>query len=104
MEAFILGAVPMSVLGAFSFVKVPKEIITRGIGFAIIVFVVLKYFKVLKFEPSDRTMLIGGALVGLISGLVGSAGPIGTALFLSLNLSPVSVPRFYVKLSVQGGV
>ena len=51
---FILGAVPMSVLGAFSFVKVPKEIITRGIGFAIIVFVTLKYFKVLKFEPSDK--------------------------------------------------
>ncbi|QCX34278.1 sulfite exporter TauE/SafE family protein [Caloramator sp. E03] len=87
---FIIGAVPMSVLGAFSFVKVQKEIITRGIGFAIIVFVALKYFKVLKFEPSDRTMLIGGAVTGLISGLVGSAGPIGAALFLSLNLSPVS--------------
>ena len=87
---FILGAVPMSVLGAFSFVKVPKEIITRGIGFAIIVFVALKYFKMLKFEPSDRTMLIGGAVTGLISGLAGSAGPIGAALFLSLNLSPVS--------------
>lgn len=87
---FILGAVPMSVLGAFSFVKVPKEVITRGIGFAIIVFVVLKYFKVLKFEPSNKTMLIGGAVTGLISGLVGSAGPIGAALFLSLNLPPVS--------------
>jgi len=87
---FIIGAVPMSVLGAFSFVKVPKEIITRGIGFAIIIFVALKYFKVLKFEPSDRTLLIGGAVTGLISGLVGSAGPIGAALFLSLNLSPVS--------------
>lgn len=87
---FILGAVPMSVLGAFSFVKVPKEIITRGIGLAIIVFVVLKYLKVLKFEPSNKTMFIGGAVVGLISGLVGSAGPIGAALFLSLNLTPVS--------------
>ncbi len=89
---FIIGAVPMSVLGAFSFVKVPKEIITRGIGFAIIIFVALKYFKVLKFEPSDRTLLIGGgAVTGLISVLVGSAGPIGgAALFLSLNLSPVS--------------
>ncbi|MFZ5753556.1 MAG: TSUP family transporter [Bacillota bacterium] len=87
---FILGAVPMSILGAFSFVKVPKEIITRGIGLAIIVFVILKYFKVLKFEPSDRTMFVGGAVTGLISGLVGSAGPIGAALFLSLNLPPVS--------------
>ena len=40
---FILGAVPMSVLGAFTFVEVPKEIVTRVIGFAIILFVVLKY-------------------------------------------------------------
>lgn len=87
---FTLGAVPMSIIGAFSFIEVPKEIITRGIGFAIIVFIALKYFKVLKFEPSNKTMLIGGAVVGSISGLVGSAGPIGAALFLSLNLPPVS--------------
>lgn len=87
---FILGAVPMSVLGAFSFVEVPKGILTRGIGAAIILFVILKYFKVLKFKPNNRTMLIGGGVVGLISGLIGSAGPIGAALFLSLNLPPVS--------------
>jgi len=87
---FILGAVPMSILGAFYFVKVPKEIITRGIGFVIIVFVVLKYLKVIKFEPSNKTMFIGGIVAGLISGLVGSAGPIGAALFLSLNLTPMS--------------
>jgi len=35
-------------------------------------------------------MIFGGGLVGFISGLVGSAGPIGAALFLSLNLPPVS--------------
>lgn len=87
---FILGAIPMSILGAYSFVSVPKEIITRGIGLAIVVFVVLKYFKMLKFETSNKTMFIGGSLVGLISGLIGSAGPIGAALFLSLNLPPVS--------------
>ena len=87
---FILGAVPMSVFGAFSFVEVPKTLITRGIGFAIIVFVVLKYLKVFKFKTNNRTMFIGGMVTGLISGFVGSAGPIGAALFLSLNLSPVA--------------
>jgi Predicted permeases len=87
---FIIGAVPLSILGAFSFVEVSKDLITRGIGFTIILFVGLKYFKVLKFKPNNITMLIGGASVGLISGLVGSAGPIGAALFLSLNLTPTS--------------
>lgn len=87
---FILGAVPMSVLGAYSFVEVPKEIISRFIGLAIILFVVLKYFNLLKFNPTNGTMVLGGGIVGFISGLVGSAGPIGAALFLSLNLPPVS--------------
>ncbi|NPV89786.1 MAG: TSUP family transporter [Firmicutes bacterium] len=50
---FILGAVPMSVLGALSFVTVPKDIITRAIGLVIVIFVVLKYFDLLKFGYSD---------------------------------------------------
>jgi len=87
---FITGAVPMSIVGAYSFVKVPKDVITRGIGLTIIIFVILKYFKLLNIKSSDKTMLIGGGLVGLISGLVGSAGPIGAAIFLSLNLSPTA--------------
>lgn len=87
---FISGAIPMSVVGAYSFVSVSKDIVTRGIGLTIIIFVILKYFKILKFQSNNKTMFIGGAIVGLISGLVGSAGPIGAALFLSLNLSPIS--------------
>lgn len=87
---FILDVVPMSVLGAYSFVEVPKEIISRLIGLAIILFVILKYFKILKLDPSDSTMVLGGRITGFISGLVGSAGPIGAALFLSFNLPPVS--------------
>jgi uncharacterized membrane protein YfcA len=87
---FTLGAVPMSALGALSFINAPKGIITRGIGAGIILFVILKYFKILKFQPGNRTMLIGGGILGFLSGLIGSAGPIGAALFLSLDLSPVS--------------
>lgn len=87
---FIAGAIPMSVMGAFSFVAVSKDLITRIIGLVIVIFVALKYFKLLKFQPNNWTMLIGGGTVGLISGLVGSAGPIGAAIFLSLNLHPIS--------------
>jgi len=32
----------------------------------------------------------GGAVVGFLSGLVGSAGPLGAAIFLSLGLPPVA--------------
>ena len=34
--------------------------------------------------------MIGGGIVGLLSGLVGSAGPLGAAIFLSLGLPPVA--------------
>ena len=87
---FTLGAVPLSVLGAYSFVEVPKEIVTRLIGLAIILFVILKYYDILKVTPTNGTMIVGGGITGFISGLVGSAGPLGAALFLSLNLPPVS--------------
>ncbi len=87
---FVAGAIPAAMLGAWSFAVVPKNVVTRIIGIAIIIFVVLKYFKLLQFKPGNITMLLGGALVGLLSGLVGSAGPLGAAIFLSLNLNPIT--------------
>lgn len=35
-------------------------------------------------------MLLGGSLTGLLSGLVGSAGPLGAAFFFGLNLAPTA--------------
>lgn len=37
-----------------------------------------------------KTMLAGGALTGLFNGLLGISGPLSSAVFLSLELSPVS--------------
>lgn len=86
---FIATAVPFSVIGALSFVSLPKELIMRIIGACIVIFALLKYYKILKFNPGNKTLLAGGGVTGLLSGLVGSAGPIGAAVFLSLNLSPM---------------
>lgn len=87
---FIAGAVPMSIVGAFSFVAIPKDIVTKLIGLAVLGFVILKHYQTIKIESNDRMMIVGGGSVGLLSGLVGSAGPIGAVFFLSLNLSPVA--------------
>jgi len=35
-------------------------------------------------------MLIGGGLTGFLSGLAGSAGPLGAAFFLGLNMSALA--------------
>jgi len=87
---FLLGAVPLSIMGAVSFVLLPKEMVTRSIGAAILIFVALKYFRVLKIEAGPTLLVAGGGVVGFLSGLVGSAGPLGAAIFLSLGFPPVA--------------
>jgi uncharacterized membrane protein YfcA len=87
---FLLAAVPFSILGALSFVQLPKELVTRAIGAAILVFVALKYFGLLKIKGGSALLVGGGGVVGFLSGLVGSAGPLGAAIFLSLGLPPVA--------------
>jgi hypothetical protein len=87
---FLLGAVPLSIMGALSFVQLPKELVTRAVGAAILVFVALKYFGVLKIKGGRALLVAGGAVVGFLSGLVGSAGPLGAAVFLSLGLPPIA--------------
>jgi len=87
---FLLGAVPFSILGAVSFIQLPKELVTRTIGAAILIFVALQYFGLLKVKAGRALLAAGGGVVGSLSGLVGSAGPLGAAIFLSLGLPPVA--------------
>ena len=44
----------------------------------------------LELKAGTKTLLAGGAITGLLSGLAGSGGPIGAAVFLSLGLPPVA--------------
>lgn len=87
---FSITALPLAALGAFGFAALPKDIVTRCIGAALILLVLAKTLKKLELKSSKRTMLIGGAITGLVSGLAGSGGPIGAAAFLTLGLPPVA--------------
>lgn len=87
---FMLGAAPLSILGAMSFIQLPTNWVTRAIGLAILAFVTLKYLGVVRLRTGALTLVIGGGVVGFLSGLVGSAGPLGAAIFLSLGLPPVA--------------
>ncbi|HWK53463.1 MAG TPA: sulfite exporter TauE/SafE family protein [Hyphomicrobiales bacterium] len=87
---FLAGAIPLSVLGALSFVQLPNDVVTRALGVAILLFVALQYFGVLKLKGGAILLVAGGAVVGFLSGLVGSAGPLGAAIFFSLGLPPVA--------------
>lgn len=87
---FSATSLPLAALGAFGFTLLPKDIVTRCIGAALIVLVIIKLVYKKDLPKSKRTLLAGGALTGALSGLCGSGGPIGAAVFLSLDLSPVA--------------
>jgi len=90
VSMFLIGAVPLCVAGALLFAELPKTIINRCIGAAILLFTILKLSGVLKLKPGNFLLIVGGGLVGFLSGLVGSAGPLGAVIFLTLGFPPVA--------------
>jgi len=86
---FCVGALPGAIIGSLLFVELPAKIILHVIGIFLIIIVVLRRFKALP-TLSPRWLIFWGILVGFLSAVIGSAGPIGAAAFLSLNLAPVA--------------
>ncbi len=87
---FLVAAMPAAGMGAVTFSELPPHLVARLVGVAILVFTGLRFSGLLVLKRSAGLLLIGGASVGFLSGLVGSAGPMGAAIFLSLGLSPVA--------------
>lgn len=84
--AFSAGAVPASVVGARLFVDLPADLILRLIGVFPLVIVALRHTAVGKRSVPPRWLPATGAVVGFLSAVVGSAGPLGAAVFLSPRL------------------
>jgi hypothetical protein len=87
---FCLTALPLAALGAFGFALLPQGIVTRFIGAALVALVLVKLLLKKDLPKGKATLLVGGAVTGGLSGLCGSGGPIGAAVFLSLGLPPVA--------------
>lgn len=87
---FCATALPLASLGAFGFSVLPAGLVTRCIGGALIVLVLIRMLRRTEIKKSNRTLFIGGAATGLVSGLAGTGGPIGAAVFMTLGLSPVA--------------
>ncbi|MEG2252947.1 MAG: sulfite exporter TauE/SafE family protein, partial [Clostridia bacterium] len=69
---FCTTALPLAALGAFGFSILPKDIVTRCIGAALIALVFFKMKNIFTGKRSGKTLLIGGAITGAVSGLAGS--------------------------------
>ncbi len=86
---YLLTGVPFSILGALSFVAAPKTLILKVVGVAILTFIAMKLSGLCKWRVDKKGLAIAGAVVGYISGLIGTAGPLGATVFMSMNLSPL---------------
>ncbi len=84
---FLLTAIPLTIIGSYLFSDIDSKTVKTGIGGFLILLVVYRRIKIKKTGLGDKGMLIGGGLTGFLSGLAGSAGPLGAAFFLGLNLT-----------------
>lgn len=88
---FLITAIPLTILGSYLFVNISSQVIKIGIGvFLILLVIYRRIMPVAQTKWSNKGMLLGGSLTGLLSGLVGSAGPLGAAFFFGLNLAPTA--------------
>ena len=87
---FLVFAAPLTALGAFGFAKVPKAPMTKILCVGLIIFAAMKLLGKMHLPKNRATMLIGGGITGLINGLLSISGPLSSAVFLSLSLSPVA--------------
>ncbi|MBF0593642.1 MAG: sulfite exporter TauE/SafE family protein [Candidatus Omnitrophica bacterium] len=84
---FCLGAIPAAIIGARVFVELPSGLIMKAIAAFLFIMVVLRRSNI-KYTIPEKIFIPFGALVGFLSSIFGSAGPIGAVAFLSLNLAP----------------
>lgn len=110
---FAVGAIPSSVIGALLFVAAPTSVLTKLLGLFLLGSVAYRHSKPgRQFKVGERGFLGVGAILGLLSALLGSVGPLAAPFFLSHGLisgayigteALTAVTMHVVKVAVYGG-
>lgn len=87
---FLLGAIPFAVLGSRLMVNIDSSLLKICIGIFLVLVVIYKRCNKKDFGLNRYWLIPGGAITGFVSGLIGSAGPVGAVFFLGLKLPPLS--------------
>ncbi len=84
---FLLGAVPMALLGGWLFSRAPAPYLTRLLGLVLIASVAARHLKLVPDEgfPVHRFAFVGGGF-SFLSALAGTVGPILIPFFLAFGL------------------
>jgi uncharacterized membrane protein YfcA len=83
---FSTGAVPASVVGSRLFVVLPPGMVQGLIGVFLLGVVALRHTPLGRRRMPEKWLVPAGVVVGFLSAIAGSAGPLGAVVFLNLQL------------------
>jgi uncharacterized protein len=83
---FSAGAVPASLLGSRMFIALPPALILRLIGVFLLIVVAIRHTRLGRRKTPEWLLGPAGVVVGFVSAVAGSAGPLAAAVFLGLHL------------------
>lgn len=87
---FLVGALPAAGMGSLLLVSLDRGLIEACIGLILLLLILARRWGLIPESIRPAWLVPGGALTGGLSGLAGSAGPLGAAFFLGLNLAPLA--------------
>ncbi len=84
---FVLGAVPAAAVGALLFVELDAELVRRLLGVFLLLMIPARRWAARQKLVIRRWQLVPvGAAMGLLSGIVGTVGPVNAPFFLAHGL------------------
>jgi len=87
VRMYALGAVPFAALGAFIYVEIDAALMHRLLGAFILLMIPARRWAAHNQMSVSRGRLLPlGAVMGLLSGVVGTVGPINAPFFLAYGL------------------
>ncbi|MFN4113080.1 MAG: sulfite exporter TauE/SafE family protein [Sphingomonadaceae bacterium] len=87
VRMYVLGAAPFAAIGAFIFVELDAALIHRLLGAFILLMIPARRWAARHDMTIQRWHLLPlGAVMGLLSGVVGTVGPINAPFFLAYGL------------------
>lgn len=87
VKMYVAGAIPFAVIGAFIFVELDVALIHRLLGLFILLMIPARRWAARRDMVIKRWQLLPlGAAMGLLSGIVGTVGPINAPFFLAYGL------------------
>jgi uncharacterized membrane protein YfcA len=85
--AYSITGIPAAALGARTLLALPSRAVDIAIGVFLVAMVPLRHVLAYRLKARPWQLAIGGALIGYLTGIVVSTGPLSVPLFLFYGLT-----------------